>query len=135
MAMSSKPKQSAMASGVVSPWVTAPSTSARAMPIDTAVAATAVDSASAAVVINSISAMGRCGGVGASCASRLLAPRTINLFTMSISTNQLAISRGRCRHRFGRTWAKALANKGHFMFLVNKRLTPAVALHLWLMPG
>jgi len=60
------------------------------MPIDTAVAATAVDSASAAVVINSISAMGRCGGVGASCASRLLAPRTINLFTMSISTNRFA---------------------------------------------
>jgi hypothetical protein len=42
MAASNNPNESATANGVASPWVTAPSTSARAMPIDTAVTATAV---------------------------------------------------------------------------------------------
>jgi hypothetical protein len=45
MAESSKTKESAIANGVASPWVMTPSTSARAMPIDTAVTATAVDGA------------------------------------------------------------------------------------------
>ena len=43
MAASNNPNDSAIANGVASPLVTAPSTSARAMPIDTAVTATAVD--------------------------------------------------------------------------------------------
>src|SRR5260370_42239043 len=32
--------------------------------------------------------------------------------------------RGRCRRRFDRTRAKALTNKGDFMFWVNEELTP-----------
>src|SRR5438552_13688422 len=57
---SSKPTISAIASDALSPVVTVPTTSARAMPMDTAVTATAVDSASAAVVISSTKAMERC---------------------------------------------------------------------------
>jgi hypothetical protein len=60
IAESSKPMNSATANGVLSPLAIAPTTSARAMPIDTAVTATAVDNASAAVVINSTNATGRC---------------------------------------------------------------------------
>ena len=48
MAASNNPNDIAIANGIASPLVTAPSTSARAMPIDTAVTATAVDNASAA---------------------------------------------------------------------------------------
>jgi len=62
MAASNNPNDSAIANGVASPLVTAPSTSARAMPIDTAVTATAVDNASAAVRINSTKAIDRCFG-------------------------------------------------------------------------
>jgi len=64
MAESSKTKESAIATGVASPWVMTPSTSARAMPIDTAVTATAVDKASAAVASNSTAAMERRFGAG-----------------------------------------------------------------------
>ena len=65
MAASNNPNESATANGVASPWVTAPSTSARAMPIDTAVTATAVDKASAAVKISSTKAIDRCFGAEA----------------------------------------------------------------------
>src|SRR5262249_5569916 len=34
------------------------------------------------------------------------------------------ICRGRCRRRFGRSWAKALTKKGKFVFLVNEALSP-----------
>src|SRR5262245_66157705 len=34
------------------------------------------------------------------------------------------ICRGRCRRRFGRSWAKALTKKGKFVVLVNEALTP-----------
>ena len=61
----SKPMNSATANAVPSPLTTAPATSARAIPIDTAVMATAVDSASAAVVTNSTNAMDRCLGADA----------------------------------------------------------------------
>src|SRR5262249_17945785 len=37
------------------------------------------------------------------------------------------ICRGRCRRRFGRSWAKALTKKGKFVFLVNEAL-------IWLSP-
>src|SRR5947199_10837368 len=35
-----------------------------------------------------------------------------------------AICGGRCRRRFGRSWAKTLAKKGKFVVLVNEALTP-----------
>ena len=59
IANNNKPISSAMASGAGSPSARMPKTSARAMPIDTAVAATTVDSASSTVVINSTKATGR----------------------------------------------------------------------------
>ena len=62
MAASNNPNDNAIVNGIASPLVTAPSTSARAMPIDTAVTATAVYSASAAVSINSTKAIDRCFG-------------------------------------------------------------------------
>ena len=62
MAASNNPNDSAIVNGIASPLVTAPSTSARAMPIDTAVTATAVDKASAAVKISSTKAIDRCFG-------------------------------------------------------------------------
>src|SRR5215813_7945373 len=37
------------------------------------------------------------------------------------------ICRGRCRRRFGRSWAKALTKKGKFVFLVNEALTAETA--------
>jgi hypothetical protein len=47
----------------------------------------------------------------------------INGFDMTISTNQLAICRGGCRHGFGWSWAKALVKRGKFVVLVNEALT------------
>jgi hypothetical protein len=88
MAASRKAMQSAIASGVLSPLVMAPTTSARAMPIETAVTATAVDKASAAVVINSTRVMGRCLGAGPGRAPGLIPVGLVNGLGMSISANQ-----------------------------------------------
>jgi hypothetical protein len=66
----------------------APTTSARAMPIETAVTATAVDKASAAVVINSTRVMGRCLGAGPGRAPSLIPVGLVNGLGMSISANQ-----------------------------------------------
>jgi hypothetical protein len=87
MAASHNPNDSAIANGVASPLLTAPSTSARAIPIETAVTATAVDKASAAVVINSTKAIERCFGAQTWRAS-VIPVRGRNVFGMSISTNQ-----------------------------------------------
>ena len=65
MAASNNPNDNAIVNGIASPLVTAPSTSARAMPIDTAVTATAVDKASAAVKMSSTKAIDRCFGAEA----------------------------------------------------------------------
>src|SRR5262249_24004108 len=80
--------QSAIASGVLSPLVMAPTTSASAMPIETAVTATAVDRASAAVVINSTRVMGRCLGAGPGRAQGLIPVGLVNRLGTSISANQ-----------------------------------------------
>jgi hypothetical protein len=43
---------------------------------------------------------------------------------MSVSSNQSSNLCGRCRRRFGRSWAKNLANEGKFVFWVNEQLIP-----------
>src|SRR3974390_301744 len=106
--------------------LTAPAAPARAMPIDTAVAATAVDSASAAVAMNSTKAVERRLGVQVRrlwCPTALRMRDSLNIPAPRISLRFHLEIRGRCRRLFGRTRAKALTNKGNFMFLVNEQLT------------
>src|SRR5215831_599442 len=137
MAENSKPMNSAIANGALSPLATVPITSARAMPIDTAVTATAVDSASAAVVMSSTQATFLSLGVKsfgvnslaaqtrrASCSSLLRGGNGLNMFSLRESVFQrVREDRRGYRHRFVGSWAKALTNKGDFMFWVNEALT------------
>src|SRR5262249_38406220 len=142
MAENSKPMNSAIANGALSPLATVPITSARAMPIDTAVTATAVDSASAAVVMSSTQATFLSLGAKSLGANSLgvnsLAAQARRAFCSSllrrrqwlehvqsprISLLTCREDRRGYRHRFVRTWAKALTNKGDFMFWVNEALT------------
>src|SRR5438552_8757658 len=74
--------------GRPSPLPTTAMTSARAIPIDTAVAATAVDNASAAVMINSTRAIERCLGAQSWRLSRYNALRRTNVLGISISSIQ-----------------------------------------------
>ena len=60
MVQNRRPMHSATANGMPSPAATAPATSARAMPIDTAVIAIAVETASPAVARSSTQAVERC---------------------------------------------------------------------------
>ena len=100
--------------------------SARARPIDTAVAAIIVDTTSVKIAISWTSATGLSCGSGAS-GLRGLAPIP-GCLDMSISTNQhrcfwydLASDTGR---GFGRTKAAGVTNEGHFVNVVSKPLTP-----------
>src|SRR5215471_14293612 len=86
------------------------SPSARAMPIETTVRAIRVESARPSVANSSTG----CG----------LAEGLVDMMGLRESrTTMCREALSRYRHRFVRTWAKPLMNKGDFVNLVNKVLT------------
>ena len=109
----------ATANAEVTPETLIAGTPARVMPIETAVAATAVQTASAAVVSNSSTATDLCLEVQLCRPSCSVSPTGVDFLGMSAPriSSQLALQiRGRCRHLFGRSEAKALVKSGVFMF-------------------
>src|SRR5262249_9810703 len=91
MAVSSSATPSAIANGTPSPFGTAPATSARAKPIETAVTAPTVDKTSAAGVNNSTRGMERLLGAHPRRGARAPARRPRGIFGMSVSSNHPGI--------------------------------------------